>query len=138
MARLILDTGVLIGVFRRRLDTASALGVDDVVVPAIVAAEYLEGILLREGHAPASAQRRFLDEVLAVAPVVDYTLAVAREHAALLAHTRTAGRPRGAHALIVAATARAAGRVLLTTDRRARFDDLPGVEVRVVASREQE
>jgi tRNA(fMet)-specific endonuclease VapC len=39
---------------------------------------------------------------------------------------RRAGRPRGAHDLIIAATAAAAGRTVVTADRRA-FDGLPGV-----------
>jgi len=42
-------------------------------------------------------------------PVVDYTLEVAVQHAALLAHVRRVGRPVGAHDLIIAATARATG-----------------------------
>jgi tRNA(fMet)-specific endonuclease VapC len=50
----------------------------------------------------------------------------------LLVHTRSSGRPRGALDLVIAACARATDRVLLTTDARARFDDLPGVSVRVL------
>ena len=66
-------------------------------------------------------------------PVVDYTHAVAVHHAALLAHVRRDGRPSGAHDLIIAATARATGRLLVTTDGRAGFADLPDVEARVLA-----
>ena len=46
----------------------------------------------------------------------------------LLAHARRSGRPRGAHDLQIAATARATGRVLITTDGHA-FDDLPAVGI---------
>jgi tRNA(fMet)-specific endonuclease VapC len=60
-------------------------------------------------------------------PVEDYTADVARVHARLLAHVRTEGKPRGAHDLIIAATAAATARTLLTTDGKAAFDDLPGV-----------
>lgn len=49
--------------------------------------------------------------------------------AKLLARARRSGRPRGAHALIIAATARAGGRVVVTADTSAS-EDLPGVEVR--------
>jgi tRNA(fMet)-specific endonuclease VapC len=65
--------------------------------------------------------------------VADYTPQVAIHHAALLAHTRRTGRPRGAHDLIIAATARASSRVLVTTDSKAGFDDLPDVAVRLLS-----
>jgi tRNA(fMet)-specific endonuclease VapC len=57
---------------------------------------------------------------------------VARHHAALLAHARRTGRPRGAHDLIIAASARATGRTLLTMDAEAGFDDLPDVDHHLV------
>jgi tRNA(fMet)-specific endonuclease VapC len=75
-------------------------------------------------------QRAFLDEVLAAVPVEDYGQTVAEHHAELLAHTQRHGKPRGAHDLIIAATARATGRTLVTTDKHARFEELPGVAVR--------
>jgi tRNA(fMet)-specific endonuclease VapC len=50
----------------------------------------------------------------------------------LLAHVRRVGRPHGAHDLIIAATARATGRVLLSTDEQAGFADLPEVPVRIL------
>ena len=61
--------------------------------------------------------------------VEEYDLEVARVHAALLAHTRRSGRARGAHDLLIAATAASRRRVVVTADA-AGFDDLPGVEVR--------
>jgi tRNA(fMet)-specific endonuclease VapC len=54
---------------------------------------------------------------------------VARSHTQLLVAVRAGGRPRGAHDLIIAATARATGRTVVTTDDTG-FDDLPGVSVR--------
>jgi tRNA(fMet)-specific endonuclease VapC len=41
------------------------------------------------------------------------------------AHVKRAGKPRGAHDLIIAATAIATGRSVLTTDSAANWDDLP-------------
>ncbi|MHB8393333.1 MAG: hypothetical protein ACYDC5_02260 [Candidatus Dormibacteria bacterium] len=52
---------------------------------------------------------------------------------ALLAHVQRTGVRRGVHALIIAATARAAERIVLTTDERVRFGDLPEVAVRLIA-----
>lgn len=98
----------------------------------MVIAEYLVGVRLTTDAARAERQRTFLDEVLQVTPVQDYTCPVAEHHADLLAHVRRTGAPRGAHDLIIAATARAAARTVLTTDRQARFADLPGVRVQFV------
>jgi tRNA(fMet)-specific endonuclease VapC len=64
--------------------------------------------------------------------VLDYTPSVAEHHAALLTHVRRHGRPRGAHDLIIAATARATGRTLLTTDTQSAFAELPDVDARIL------
>ena len=133
MARLILDTGVLIAGVRGRLDLSALADSDDAAVPAIVLAEYEAGVLLTADPARAAAQRGFLDEVLTLVPIVVYDRTVVEHHAALLAHTRSTGRRRGPHDLIIAATARATGRVLLTTDARARFDELPELSCRLLS-----
>ncbi len=133
MARLILDTCVLVAGGRGRLDVGSLADTDDVALPAIVVAEYTAGVLLDADPGRAAAQRAFLDDVLAVVPIMDYNRVVAEHHAALLAHTHQTGTRRGVHDLIIAATARATGRVVITTDERARFDDLPDVTARLVS-----
>lgn len=127
-----LDTGVLVAVARGRLDLGAIAADDDVALPALAIAEFLVGVELDADPARRAGQQAFLDEVLSVVPVADYTPQVATHHAALLAHTRRTGRPRGPHDLIIAATARAGGRTLLTTDGRADFDNLPEVTVRLL------
>lgn len=134
MARLILDTGVLIAGVRGRVDVGVLADADDVVIPAVAVAEYLAGVVLDKDLGRAAAQRAFLDDVLSVVPVHEYDRDVAEHHAALLAHVRASGHRRGAHDLMIAATARAADRIVLTTDERARFGDLPGVSVRIVGA----
>jgi tRNA(fMet)-specific endonuclease VapC len=71
----------------------------------------------------------YVERVLTEIPVEAYDLDVARTHAVLLAHARRSGRPRGAHDLIIAATAAATNRTLVTADPTG-FEDLPGVIVR--------
>jgi tRNA(fMet)-specific endonuclease VapC len=102
---------------------------DDVAIAAITAAELFVGVQLAEGR---MRQRRqaFLDELVARIPVETYDLDVAWAHAGLLAHTRRSGRPRGAHDLIIAATALARDRAVVTADPRG-FDELPGLVTRV-------
>ncbi|MCO5316079.1 MAG: type II toxin-antitoxin system VapC family toxin [Solirubrobacterales bacterium] len=125
--RLILDTGVLVAMVRGRLRPAAITDGDDIAIPAVVVAEYLAGTLLDPAPGRSAAQRQFLEEMLGVLPVHGYDLNVAEHHAELLAFTRRSGKPRGPHDLIVAATARATGRTLLTTDRGAGFEQLPEV-----------
>ncbi len=132
MARLILDTGVVVAAVRGRIDLAVIGGQDDVALSAVAVAEYLTGVELDADPARRAAQAAFLEELLAVAPVVDYDRSVATIHAALLAHVRRTGRPRGAHDLIIAATARASNRTLLSTDRAAGFEDLPDLQVQLL------
>ncbi|MGH3548089.1 MAG: PIN domain-containing protein [Pseudonocardiaceae bacterium] len=134
MARLILDTGVLIAGVRGQLDLTALGDTDNVVVPAVVLAEYLAGVALEADPGRAAAQRAYLDAVLAVVPIADYDHTVATHHAALLAHTRRSGKRRGAHDLIIAATARANGRTLVTTDERACFGELPQVTARLITA----
>lgn len=132
MARLILDTRVLIAGIRGQLDMAAFGDDDDVAIPAVVVAEYLAGTLLDPSPGRAAAAHAFLEDLIAAIPVHAYNTEVARHHAALLAHVRRNGSPRGAHDLIIAATARATDRTVLTTDERAQFADLPGVTARVL------
>ena len=134
MARVIADTGLLIGAARRQLDFASLVGRDDVAIPAVVLTEYLVGVELDPDPSRQAEQRAFLDALLPVMPIEDYTTKIVPHHVALLMHARTQGRPRGALDMIIAATARATGRTLLITDTRAGFDDLPGVDARVLSA----
>jgi tRNA(fMet)-specific endonuclease VapC len=124
---VILDTGVLIAAERGRLDLAALRERnDDVCIAAITAAELLTGVE-RADEARRAARQQFTEGVFALVPIEDYTLEVARVHARLLAHVRREGRPRGAHDLIIAATAAARARSVMTADAKARFADLPGV-----------
>jgi tRNA(fMet)-specific endonuclease VapC len=127
--RLILDTGVLVAAVRGR---ATVPDDADVAIPAILIAEYLAGVHLDRDAGRQAAQQALLAEILTVIPVCAYDRSVAEHHAALLAYTAREGQRRGPHDLIVAATARATGRTILTTDLRARFDELPDVKARTL------
>lgn len=128
--RLIFDTTVLIAAERGGTSFDERIGdEDDVAIAAITAAELLVGQLLAIGERRRDERRAFVDDLLATVPVEPYDLEVARAHAELLVHTTRTGTPRGAHDLLIAATARARGRTVVTADR-AGFDDLPEVPLR--------
>ncbi len=130
--RLILDTGVLIQVERH--GSASPFGPDDdVAIAAVTAADLHLGVELAD-ESRRLGRQGFVDAVLAVVPVEDYTPDTARIHARLMAHVRRQGRPRGAHDLIIAATALATARTVVTTDASAAFADLPGVRAIVLGA----
>lgn len=125
MDRLILDTGALIAVERGVSDLPDEA---ELAVAGITAAELLVGVeLADEGR--RAAREAAVERILEVCDVLPFDLAAARHHARLAAHVRRSGAPRGAHDLIIAATARSTGRTVVTTDERG-FRDLPGVDWR--------
>lgn len=128
--RTLLDTSVLVALERRQLDPSLVIEDDDEpAIPAIVAAELLLGVELSD-ESRRLARVLMVEQTLERLEEVAYDLAVARAHAALLARARGTGLARGAHVLIIAATASATGRTVVTRGRG--FDDLPGVAVRRV------
>jgi tRNA(fMet)-specific endonuclease VapC len=105
---------------------------DDVAMAAVTVAELLVGVQLADRrHEPA--RRRYVDALIDTIPIEAYDLEGARAHAALMAHTHREGRPRDAHDLLIAATARRSGRTVVTADPSG-FADLPQVEVRVLGA----
>ena len=126
---MILDTTILIAAERPTAAIEQVVAdEDDVVIAAITAAELLVGVELADRRHKRS-RRAFVDSLLATIPVEPYDLQVARVHAELLAHTRTTGRARGAHDLLIAATARAHARTVVTADTNG-FSYLPGVTIK--------
>jgi tRNA(fMet)-specific endonuclease VapC len=100
---------------------------DDVAIAAVTVAELKVGVQLAKGRR-REKRARFVAAVLGSVTVEPYDLEVAEAHATLLAHVRRAGSPRGAHDLIIAATARARDRQVVSSDQ-AGFSRLPGVSI---------
>lgn len=126
MKRVLLDTTFLIDAERRAEDLDTVIDdEDDVAIAAVTVAELLVGVeLASTDNRPA--RERYVDDVVASIPIIPYDRDIAVEHARLLVAVRQAGRPRGAHDLLIAATARAGNRVIITADDSA-FQELPGV-----------
>ena len=129
MTRLLFDTTFLIDAERIGSDLDHVMDDDDdVAIAAITIAELRVGTLLANRRRKA-ARNAYVEDVIATIPVLDYDVEVAEAHAELLVEVRSRGKPRGAHDLIIAATARAFDRTVVSADDTA-FRDLPGVEVR--------
>jgi len=129
MTRLLLDTTFLIDTERAGSDLGEVIAdEDDVAIAAVTIAELRVGALLADRRRKA-IRTAYVDDIIATVPVLDYDLDVAEAHAELLAGVRSQGKPRGAHDLIIAATARASDRTVVSADAAA-FQNLPGVDVR--------
>jgi tRNA(fMet)-specific endonuclease VapC len=126
--RLLLDTTFLVDAERSvsGLDDVIADD-DDVAIAAVTVAELRVGVLLADRRRQAR-RAAYVAEITSIVPVLDYDIVVAEAHAELLVEVRAQGRPRGAHDLIIAATAKASDRVIVSADKNA-FGDLPGVVV---------
>jgi tRNA(fMet)-specific endonuclease VapC len=123
---LLLDTTFVIDAERSDVSLNDAIGDDDdIAVAAITIAELLVGVELARTKTKHKRQS-LVDDIVAALPIVDYDLEVAKAHCQLLVAVRRQGRPRGAHDLIIAATALSSNRTVVTADQSA-FSDLPGV-----------
>ncbi len=129
MTRLLFDTTFLIDAERTRDDLDEVIDDDeDIAIAAVTIAELRVGALLADRRRKAS-RTAYVEDIISTIPVIDYDMDVAEAHAELLVEVRSQGSPRGAHDLIIAATARASNRMIVTADRTA-FRSLSGVEVR--------
>jgi len=125
---LLLDTTFLVDAERGDVALDDVIDdEDEVAVAAISVAELLVGVKLSSGKRRRTRQA-YADDIIDSLRIIPYDTAIAREHADLLAAVRKIGRPRGAHDLIIAATARATNRAIVTSDTGA-FTDLPGVAI---------
>jgi tRNA(fMet)-specific endonuclease VapC len=129
--RVILDTGTLIAIERGSLDVDAVLGPDDAAIASVTAMELLVGVE-RADQTRKQARSIRVEAVLASLPIEDYTLGVARIHARLAAEAMSKGKQRSVYDLMIAATAAATNRILLTTDGKAGFDQLAGVRCEVI------
>lgn len=129
MTRVLFDTTFLIDAERAEDDLDGLIDDDDdVAIAAITVAELRVGAL-RADRRRKVARTAYVDDIIDTIPVLDYDIGVAEAHALLLAEVRSQGKPRGAHDLIIAATAKAFDRTVLSADATA-FRGLSGVDVR--------
>lgn len=122
-----MDTTFLIDAERSADDLDDAIDDnDDIAIAAVTVAELRVGALLATRKHRA-ARTAYVEDVISTIPILDYDVGTAEAHAELLAAVRKQGKPRGAHDLIIAATAKASDRRIVSADATA-FQDLPGVQ----------
>jgi tRNA(fMet)-specific endonuclease VapC len=127
---LILDSNVLIQAERNSLNHPFAQFADygTAYISAITVSELLVGVHLANSEARRNQRKAFVEGVLTLFPVLDFSAASARIHAELYASLRQKGELIGAHDLLIAATALQHGFAVLTGNVR-EFKRIPGLTV---------
>jgi tRNA(fMet)-specific endonuclease VapC len=127
---LILDSNVLIQAERNSRTHPFAQFADygTAYISAIAVSELLVGVHLANSEARRNQRKAFVEGVLTLFPVLDFSAASARIHAELYASLRQKGELIGAYDLIIAATALQHGFAVLTGNVR-EFKRIPGLTV---------
>jgi tRNA(fMet)-specific endonuclease VapC len=127
---LILDSNVLIQAERNSRTHPFAQFADygTAYISVIAVSELLVGVHLANSEARRNQRKAFVESVLTLLPVLDFSAASARIHAELYASLRQKGELIGAHDLIIAATALQHGFAVLTGNVR-EFKRIPGLTV---------
>lgn len=127
---LILDSSVLIRHERRqRSDEFGRFAVqDDAYISAITVSELLVGVNLADSEERRTRRLAFVEGLMTILPVLDFTSETARVHAEIHASLRQRGALIGAYDLIIAATALQHDYALLTFNEQ-EFNRVPGLKV---------
>ena len=126
----LVDTSVFIAIERGKLDPAALQSErdDTIAMAAITASELLHGVHRLKAAASRARAERFVEDLLALVPVIPFDLEVARVHARLDAELSAAGTAVGDADLLIAATAVAFDYRIATRDLRS-FPRIAGIDV---------
>ncbi|MEY4019172.1 MAG: hypothetical protein RLZZ590_472 [Actinomycetota bacterium] len=128
MGKLVLDTSALIAVARRKLSLkdVSSAG-KNFFLPEVTVAEFLVGVELSTDQAYKNYQLSVLETFETIAEVIPFDRSQARAWALLSAASIRSGSTRSNFDLAIASVAFVLEAQVLTSDRAARFEQLPGV-----------
>lgn len=130
MARVVLDTSVLVAV-NRNPELVDVLLKPDVeyFLPEIAAAEFLVGVELSGSDSQKLSKIAQLDAFERFVTPTSFGRAEAKAYSVLAASSRRTGTPRSSFDLAIAASAFVLDATLHTSDRAAKFEELPGITV---------
>jgi tRNA(fMet)-specific endonuclease VapC len=127
---LLVDTSILIQAERRGLSPRH-LGIDpgeDVAMSSLTVSELLFGLHKAQTAARREGRQAFIDMAVESIQVLPFDLVAAEIHARIWATLESLGQRIGPHDTIIAATALAHNRAILTANVR-EFSRVPGLEV---------
>ncbi len=128
MGKVVLDTSSWIDLERKQFNPGHLEGTEVVIMAAAALAE-LRFALEAKGRTEAARQntKQFIEEALSVSVFQPIDEKTAEIFAQLKAFCKSAGMPRGVNDLWIAATAIRHDAVLISSDRKALFSDLPNL-----------
>ncbi len=130
MARVVLDTSVLVAIDRDPAVIDTLLRPEcEYFLPEIVVAEFLVGVELAQSTEEKANKLAKLHAFEKLVSLVNFGRAEARAYAFFAAAAKRSGTPRTNFDLAIAASAFVLDAKLQTSDRAAKFEELPGVTV---------
>ncbi len=130
MAGLV-DTSVVIAMERRGYtidQSVEFLLSRSVAIASVTVSELLAGLYRAQSGQRTDLRRAFIETVIKAAPVLPFDLSAARLHASLIDRLRRTGQPIGANDVLIAATAMAHDRWIITENVR-DFGRIEGLRV---------
>ncbi|MEN9606656.1 MAG: hypothetical protein RL605_484 [Actinomycetota bacterium] len=132
MARVILDTSAAIAMQRGLKPALAAVAGQETLLPAVVLAELLTATWLSKDDETRQNRRRLTQTLEDLSHLIEFGAREAEVLAELRAHCIKSGAPRSDNDLMIAAHAIAERATLVSADRKARFEQLPGLLVEYV------
>ncbi|MEN9970166.1 MAG: hypothetical protein RLZZ229_374 [Actinomycetota bacterium] len=130
MGRVVLDTSVLIAIDRDPAMIGKLLQADEeYFVPEIAVAEYLVGAELASSPILKANKLAKLEAFESFVSVVNFGRPEAKAYAIFSAASKRSGTPRTNFDIAIAASALVLDAKLKTSDRAAKFEELPGITV---------
>lgn len=127
----LIDSSILIAAERAKRGLDDLLhhhAEEEIAVASITASELLHGIHRAATAAQRARREGFVENILAVVPIIPFDVVAARVHARLWATLSAKGVLIGAHDLLIGATALAVGCAVASRDKRS-FAKIPGLVV---------
>ncbi len=129
---LVLDTSIIIGAERKKLDLLRLLQeqpvTETVMISVVTASELLHGCERASDKTIRKKRAAFVEAILEQIPIIEFKLEEARRHAELWAKLESRGIRIGAYDMIIAATCLSANAKLATLNR-AEFSRVDGLNL---------
>lgn len=131
MGTVVVDTSILVAVARDQVSVTALFSKDDdLVIPTVVIAEFKAGLERMPPSNYKTKQLEIFEAVCGVAEIVVFGRNEASQYAVLYEQIKQAGRKMSEFDLAIAAHAVIKQATILTLDMNAKFDMLPGINVR--------
>lgn len=131
MEQVVIDTSVLVKLARTNLELPKGSFENyDLLIPTVVIAEFKAGLELMPKSKRQVMQLQVLDEVCSQSQILDFSSREATQFAIFDALLVTSGLKISEFDLAIAAHAAVKQAPILTLDKKANFDFLPGIKVR--------